>query len=119
MNSSYLDQTILDDIFPPGDPENRESFSDFMKIFDDSCGRNLMKLTEAAAGADYEQIMNIAHIFKGMAGGVGAKHLVEMCKKLEKAGKSSELQVIQQLNLSVAEEIKKVRAALDDYARGF
>lgn len=112
-----LDTSVLDDLFPPGDPKTAESFSDFLKIFDHSCAHSLQKLTAAVSAADFPEILAAAHNSKGAAGNIGSARTAEICRKIETAGKSNSLEEIQRLNLELQKEIVSVRKALEDYGR--
>lgn len=85
--SNYLDKSILEDIFIPTDPKSAEGFENFLKIFDDSCENNIAKLSSAAAELNYDNILAVAHNFKGIAGNIGASKLANLCCDLEKFGK--------------------------------
>ncbi len=117
-SSSHFEKSVLDELFPADDSKSAESFSDFLKLFDESCARSLEKLSAAVSAADFEQILAVAHNLKGTAGNIGSVQISEICKKMESAGKLKFLEEVGNLDLDLRKEIIRVRKALEDYGRG-
>ena len=114
-SSRYLEKSILNDLFLPGDPESIQGFSDFLKIFEESCTQNLSKLATAVSRVDFPQIMATAHNLKGIAANIGALQFTEICGKMEAFGKSNSIQEIRELDGKLREEIAMVKKLLKDY----
>ena len=116
-SSEHIENSFLNDLFSPDDPKNSESFSEFLKVFDRSRDQGLEKLSGAVLKSDFDGIISTAHSFKGAAAKIGAPKLVEICKKLEAAGKLKSAEEVRRLSEEFLKEITQVRKALEDYGQ--
>lgn len=116
-SSGHIETAILNDLFSSEDPKNTENFYEFLKIFDRSRDQGLEKLSDAVLKSDFDTITSTAHSFKGAAANIGAPKLVEICKKMEDAGKLKSADEVSALCAEFRKEIILVRKALEDYGQ--
>jgi PAS domain S-box-containing protein len=108
--STLLDQTALDNI--RAIDEDGSVLDEVIQMFLDEIPLQLDALQAALADADLPALGATAHAMKSASLNVGAKALGELCRRLEKQAKASELQGLADLVGAIGGMVDSVRPLL-------
>jgi len=85
-----------------------------IELFISELPNYLNELQQALASGDGENLYLVAHKFKGACSNLGAKNMVELCKRLETLGRSGDLaQASVVMANDLPRESERLRQALE------
>ena len=88
---ALLDQKALDNIRALDEEGGESVLVEVIGIYLKEAGRHINRLQAALESRDATEIDRVAHAFKSASQNVGASQLGELCRQLERQGKSGEL----------------------------
>lgn len=89
-----------------------DEFSLLIDTFINDSIVRLETIKEAVVAEDPEAIRRTAHSFKGSAGNMGARHLTDLCRRLEELGHSGSSNGAESLLEQLTTEYESVKGAL-------
>ena len=78
----------------------------------DEAGLHLQRLRDALARQDPQALDRTAHAFKSASQNVGAMHLGELCRRLERQGRAGQLAGASELVRAIEQQLDLVRPLL-------
>ena len=92
-----------------------ELLLEIFETFDSEAPETLSSLEESIAKNESENAGRFAHTLKGIAWGVGAERLRELCLVAEQAGKSGDLLKVKEQVPEIENELKQVLEEIKNY----
>ena len=108
--ATMLDRAALDNIRALDD--DGAVLDEVLQMFLDEAPQQLLAIQQAHAAGDAAEMGRVAHALKSSSLNVGAKSLGELCRRLERLGKDSELAASTDLVGAVAAMLDKVSPLL-------
>ncbi len=96
-------------------PGEQSFLAEMIQIFFEDSPPRLAGLRSALARGDAAEVTDVAHALKGSCSNFGAQDLERLCKALESAGRSGQLDGADALLEELFAEYARVRAALSRY----
>lgn len=96
-------------------PGEQSFLAEMIQIFFEDSPPRLAALRSALARGDAAEVTDVAHALKGSCSNFGAQDLERLCKSLESAGRSGQLDGADALLEELFAEYARVRAALSRY----
>ncbi len=107
-----LDQKALANIRALDDDGGTSILVDVIGIYLDEAGRHIARLQAALEKRDATELDRVAHAFKSASQNVGASQLGELCRLLERQGKSGELNGAVDLVRAIEKQFEMIRPLL-------
>ena len=107
-----LDQKVLDNIRALDDDSGASLLDEVIGMYLEETPAHLSRMNDALNLHDAAELGRIAHAFKSASQNVGASHLGELCRQLERRGKADELAEATQLVRDIELHFVKIRPLL-------
>ena len=91
-----------------------DEYKELIELFIDTGSTDFLKIQDALAKSDAEQIMRSAHTIKGAAGNLGLLDVSEVAKSIEESASANELEALSQ----AVHTLKTQFDAIDAFMRG-
>jgi len=113
-----IDVQFLQQNFDFNNPDDLTFIASLLDVFQESTEQTLSALQHSIDNHDAEHIRQLAHGLKSISSNVGAMQLSTLCKTMEQAGKTQQLQNISILLVSMKQEYAKVVSGLQQILSG-
>lgn len=116
MNSSdddiVLDLDVIATLKALGGDEDPELFGDLVSMFLGDTPPRLLAMDEALTASDMDALEKAAHALKSSCGNLGATTLAQLCRDIEFAGRSGDVEAARPLVEATKAQYEAVRRAL-------
>jgi HPt (histidine-containing phosphotransfer) domain-containing protein len=97
---------------------DRELFREVMGLFFEDYPATMAEIDNAISEGDGARLNRAAHALKGAVANFGARNAFDLALRLEMMGKGGELGGAKAVFSTLAEEVERLRKALEDFAGG-
>ena len=108
MAGPVLDPSViasLRQLTPPGEPD---VLVEVLKLFVHEVPKKILTLQTALDAGDAAQVGRAAHSLKGSSGNIGAAAMLEVCRRIDDAAKTGDLERVALLMPQLTEEYHRV-----------
>jgi two-component system, sensor histidine kinase and response regulator len=110
--AAKLDPKALANIRSLDEEDGKSILADVIGIYLDEAGSHITKLQAALETRNAAELDRVAHAFKSASQNVGASQLGELCRQLEKQGKTGEFNGAVELVRSIEKQFEMIRPLL-------
>ena len=95
--------------------DDPETIRELVQEFVPAARADIADIHAAIGSADAERVRSASHKLKGSSGLVGARELVEICRKLESAGDKADWPAIGTLAAGLDRLLREIEIAAEEY----
>lgn len=112
--ATCLDMNVITSLRELGGDDDPDLLTDLVSAFLSDSPTRMAKIEAASASGDSEGLLAAAHGLKSSAANMGALRLSELCRQLEKAGQTGQMESTQTLVEELKHEYSLAEKALMD-----
>lgn len=109
---AVLDPGVLDGLRKLTSPGEPDVLAEVLRLFLEEVPPRILRLRNALAAGNIQDLQRAAHSLKGSAGNIGARRLFEVCRQLDDIARSGDLTTAPRLLDALGLEFGKVEAEI-------